>query len=158
MLKAFGLMMLLAAAPAFGQTVVNFGPAASCPTYYTGFTTDNSGVTVDWINSWYNGTTLISINGAVFRGPAAFSVTSSCGTRCEMEQETNVPRAIGRPQPALPGNSPSALCRTESGWFFSEARRAEDDPFCGACPAASRPYGGFDPVVRRRSCFTSFPC
>ena len=91
MFKTLGLMMLLAASPAFAQTVVNFGPAESCPTYCTGFTTDNPDVTVDWINSSYNGTTIISVNGVVYSGPASFEIVSSCGTRCYIEQETDVP-------------------------------------------------------------------
>ena len=91
MFKMLGLVVLLMTPPAFGQTVVNFGAAASCPTYCTGFTTDNPAVTVDWINSWYNGSTLMSVNGVVYKGTAAFSISSSCGTSCYLEQETNVP-------------------------------------------------------------------
>lgn len=90
LLETIGLTILLAT-PVFAQTVVNFGAAASCPTYCTGFTTDNPDVTVDWINSWYNGSTIMSVNGVVHSGPAAFEVTSSCGTRCYIEQETDVP-------------------------------------------------------------------
>ena len=90
MLETIGVTILLAT-PVLAQTVVNFGPATSCPTYCTGFTTDDPNVTVDWINSWYNGTTLLSVNGVVYSGPAAFTVTSSCGTRCSIEQETDVP-------------------------------------------------------------------
>ena len=90
MFKVLGLIILLSAATASAQTVVNFGPAASCPTYCAGFATDNPAVTVDWINSWYNGTTIMSVNGVVYAGPAAFTVSASCGTRCTLEQETNV--------------------------------------------------------------------
>ena len=66
-------------------------PAETCPTYCAGFATDNPDVTADWIKSWYNGMTIIGVNGVVYSGTVAFEVDSSCGTRCYFEQETDVP-------------------------------------------------------------------
>jgi hypothetical protein len=42
-------------------TAFTFGPASSCPTYCSGFTTDNSAYTIDFINPRYNNTTVVSV-------------------------------------------------------------------------------------------------
>ena len=57
--------------------VFNFGPAASCPTYCSGFTTDDPAHTIDFINPRYNNTTVVSVNAVVYRGPAAWVAVRS---------------------------------------------------------------------------------
>ena len=70
-------------------TVFNFGPAASCPTYCSGFATDNSAYTIDFINPRYNSTTIISVNGVVYRASAAWVVVGVNG-RHTIYKESNL--------------------------------------------------------------------
>ncbi len=84
------LAVTLVGFTARAATVVTIGPASDCPTYCSGFRTDNPAVTIDWINSYYNGTTLISVNGVVYRGNAAFTLVSQPAANTTIMQESNI--------------------------------------------------------------------
>ena len=58
-------------------TVVNFGPALSCPTYCTGFTTDSSGVNLQFINSNYNGVLILQVNGVYYLGAVTYAAAET---------------------------------------------------------------------------------
>lgn len=76
MFSSFVLVLAtLATASAQGQTLVNFGPATSCPSYCTGFTTDNAAVSVDYINPYNYGNLAIQVNGVRYTGNVTYSVT-----------------------------------------------------------------------------------
>lgn len=83
---ALGLTL---AASGQAATVFNFGPAGSCPTYCNGFTTDNPAYTIDYVNPRYNATTIVSINGVVYRGNSSWVATGVNGTHT-IYTETNV--------------------------------------------------------------------
>lgn len=72
-LSLVGMLLLgYMAGQAKAETIVNFGPAASCPTYCTGFTTDNPAYVLNWLNPTYALTTaprtLLSLNSAQYAG------------------------------------------------------------------------------------------
>jgi hypothetical protein len=65
-------VMAFATGYASAATTVNFGAASSCPTYCTGFTTDNPAYTLNWLNATYALTspqhTLLAVNGVTYSG------------------------------------------------------------------------------------------
>ena len=86
---AVAALGLTVAASSQAAKVFNFGPAAYCPTYCSGFTTDNSAYTIDFINPRYNNTTIISVNSVVYRAPAAWVAVGVNGTHT-IYQESNL--------------------------------------------------------------------
>ena len=71
-------VILLAIAPATqASTLVKFGPASNCPTYCTGFATDDPSVNVQFINSNYNGTLIIQVNGVYYSGAVIYTTTET---------------------------------------------------------------------------------
>jgi hypothetical protein len=83
-MKTLIALSLLAVGAANAATTVEFSAASSCPTYCTGFTTDNEAYSLDWLNAVYANSnpphTLLSVNGATYSGNTTALVTGSVGT------------------------------------------------------------------------------
>jgi hypothetical protein len=89
-------LVVAVAASVQAGTVFDFGPASYCPTYCTGFTTDNPAYTVDYINPRYNNTTIVSVNGVVYRGPMAWVAIGTNGTHTVCQESVVLTATDGR--------------------------------------------------------------
>lgn len=86
-MKAWIALTMLAGGMATGTaaaaTTVNFGAAASCPTYCTGFVTSKAAYRLDWLNATYALTsaprTLLSVNGIAYSGSTTATRASTVG-------------------------------------------------------------------------------
>ena len=87
-MKAPIALSLLAVGTANAATTVNFGPATTCPTYCTGFTTDTAD-TLDWLNAVYALSapphTLLSFNGKTYSGNTTATFVAQVGTHRQYE-------------------------------------------------------------------------
>src|SRR4051812_19766097 len=84
-MKLLIALATLAAGAAFADTTVNFGPATFCPTYCTGFATDQpDAYALDWLNPTSALTayprTLLSLNGVTYSGDTAAQFVTMNGT------------------------------------------------------------------------------
>jgi hypothetical protein len=89
MLKAWVTAVLLTAGfataeSAAASTAVDFGPSKACPTYCTGFKTDDRRYTLDWLNAVYANVaphrTVLSVNGVTYSGSTTAVRVSKIGT------------------------------------------------------------------------------
>lgn len=84
MKRLIALTMWAGGAAALAATTVNFGPASSCPSYCTGFKTDNNRYTLNWLNATYANTaqphTLLAVNSLTYSGHTTATLLSTIGT------------------------------------------------------------------------------
>lgn len=88
----------LLAGIAFAGTTVNFGPATTCPTYCTGFTTD-TGDSLDWLNAVYALSApphaLLSVNGKTYSGNTTATFVAQVGTHKQYQVDGTLTAADG---------------------------------------------------------------